>query len=555
MKFDKNNNARGTAVLALAALTLLAACSKEEAAPPTPVLSAAEQCMKLNGMMIAATSIGEPTSGAVITSAELVAADAEKNRNGEFCKVLGDIKPVDTTAPDIKFEVNLPTNWNKKTLHFGGGGLNGVLQTGLGYYAKQPESEDTALKRGYVTLGSDSGHQSTRGFDGTFYLNEEALENYGHKQLKKTHDVAIALIQARFGSKPERNYFIGGSQGGHEGFDVVQRYPDDYDGVVAGYPAHNVVMLHLSAWNTAKALQAKGAWINPNKAQALVAKVYERCDKLDGAEDGIISDLASCETTNAPLKLLTRDNPIRCANGKDTGDTCLSDEQIKALAVNDVPYKVGFPIWSDDVGSAEFPKWTHFSGSTFADGGLKILGGENPQQALQFAPGAATLGFAIARDANLNVYEKFDPKMYEERIKELAMKMSANSTDLDKFKAKGGKLIFFHGLVDDFISPYSSIQYFSRLQAKYDFANLSSFVRFYTVPGMGHVTGVFNARISSLDALEKWVEQGQAPTELLATDANKETAGRSRPVCQYPAWPHLIGEGDLNSASAFTCLN
>ena len=132
--------------------------------------------------------------------------------------------------------------------------------------------------------------------------------------------------------------------------------------------------------------------------------------------------------------------------------------------------------------------------------------------------------------------------------------MSANSTNLDAFKQRGGKLIFFHGLVDDFISPYSSIQYYNRIKAKYD-AALPDFVRFYTIPGMGHVTGVFNARVSSLETLEAWVEKGQAPGDMLATDANKDTQGRSRPVCQYPAWPHYDGTGDINSAKSFSCQN
>jgi pimeloyl-ACP methyl ester carboxylesterase len=560
-----NSSSKRLAV-AVSLLSLIAACGQQETTPaasststaPTEAAATpAEACQQLAAFTITADKIGEPTTGATITSAELIAADADKNLNGEFCKVLGAIHPVDSTAPNINFEVNLPSNWNNKTLQMGGGGLNGNLVTGLARYIKQPESEDTPLKRGYVTVGSDSGHQSTVGFDGTFYLNEEALENYGHKQLKKTHDVAMQLVQARYGSAPQYNYFIGGSQGGHEGFDVVQRYPDDYHGVVAGYPAHNVVMLHLAAWNYAKALQGNDgkSWLNPTKAQKVVDVVYQRCDQLDGAADGIISNLNACEAENAPLKLLTAANPLRCKDGADTGDDCLSDAQLQALNTIDTPYQTGFPIFSDDTASAAFPKWTPFAGSTFVDGGLKILGGENPQQALQFAPGAATLGLAIARDANVNVYQSFDPAAYKDRIIELAHKMSANSTDLDRFQQKGGKLIFFHGLVDDFISPYSSINYYSRLQTRYPGDALSSFVKFYTVPGMGHVTGVFNARISSLDVIEAWVERGQAPGELIATDANQATAGRSRPVCHYPAWPQYSGQGDLNAASSYRCQN
>jgi feruloyl esterase len=510
-------------------------------------------------MAFTAASIGLPTTGANVISAELIEAELitedPTGSNGEYCKVLGAIHPVDSSAPDINFEVNLPTNWNNKMLQFGGGGLNGNLVTGLGRYAKQPESEQTPLARGYVTLGSDSGHKGAGGFDGSFFLNEEALNNFGHMQIKKTHDVAVQLIVARYGADPARSYFIGGSQGGHEGFDAAQRYPDDYDGVVAGYPAHNMVMLHLSAWNFAKALQANEgkSWLSPVEAGLLVGAVYERCDALDDASDGIISNVSACKEATAPLKLQSADNPLRCMNGADTGDNCLSDAQIEALNAVDVPYAVGFPIFPDDMQSAEFPKWTPFEGSTFKDGGLTILGAEGPTQALQYAPGAATLGLAIAQDADLNVYENFDPLQYEARIKDVTARLSANSIDLDRWRANGGKLIYFHGLVDDFISPYSSIQYWNRLQARYDASALDEFVRFYTIPGMGHVTGVFNARLSSLDALEAWVEQGVAPGELSALDANQATAARTRPVCLYPAWPKYSGAGDINQAASFSC--
>jgi feruloyl esterase len=335
----------------------------------------------------------------------------------------------------------------------------------------------------------------------------------------------------------------------------VQRYPDDYSGAVAGYPAHNVVMLHLAAWNYTKALMANDgkSWINPAKAQKVVAVVYERCDALDEAQDGIISNVVACEATNAALKELNAANPLRCADGADTGDDCLSDAQLQALITIDTPYLVGFPVFPDDTSSASFPKWTPFVGSTFKDGGLTILGAEGPQQALQYAPGAATLGYAIARDASLNVYENFDPKDHQARIKELGEKMSANSIDLDRFQQNGGKLIFFHGMVDDFISPYSSIYYYNRLKTRYTPDALDDFVKFYTIPGMGHVTGVFNARVSSLDALEAWVEQGVAPGDLVATDANAATAGRTRPVCHYPNWPKYNGSGDIKEAASFTC--
>lgn len=541
----------------LTTVLVLAACNGGTGTAPeteTPALSAADACAQLASLGIPATAIGLPTTGASITSAELIAATTENNVNGEYCKVLGAIHPASYTAPDINFEVNLPSEWNRKTLQLGGGGLNGTVVSGLGRYAKQPDAEQTPLARGYVTLGSDSGHQSTVGFDGRFFLNDEAMDNYGHMQIKKTHDVAMQLVQARYGAASERNYFIGGSQGGHEGFDAVQRYPDDYDGVVAGYPAHNVLMLHLSALQVAKAMMADGdaGWLNQQEADFLVGKVYAACDALDGGTDGIISNVTACQTATAAFKLLTSENPLRCANGANVSDACLADAQIGALNSFDTPYETGFPIFNDDITTAVFPKWTPFEGSTFRDGGMAILGAEGPRQALQASPGDATNRFAIAQDLTLNVFEDYDPAQYAGRINDVAKRISANSVAIDRFRTKGGKLIYFHGLVDDFITPYSSIQYYNRLVGRYG-EGLGEFVKFYTIPGMGHVTGVFNARIASLDALEAWVERGEAPGELVASDANMATAGRTRPVCHYPLWPRYDGSGDINAAASFAC--
>ena len=520
-------------------------------------LSASQACERLQGSLIPASAIGMPTSGAFINSTELISANARDNSNGEFCKVIGNIHPVTYNSPNIEFEVNLPSAWNGKSLQFGGGGFNGRLVTGLGRYAKQPSSETTPLARGYVTLGSDSGHKARLpGFDGSFFLYEEALRNYGHEQIKKTHDVAMHLVHARYGTTAQYNYFVGGSQGGHEAFDAVQRYPNDYHGAVAGYPAHNVVMLHLSANQYARALLANNgdSWISPAKIESYVAAVYDVCDDLDRAEDGIISNVAACLEETQDFRLTSSDNPVRCDNGTDTSDLCLSDAQIEALNVMDSTYDLGFSVFSDDELTSIFPKWTPFEGSTFVDGGFPNLGGDGPLQALQYGPGDATPRYAIAQDLTLDSMNNFDPAQYAGRIGELVELISANSVELDRFKAKGGKLIYFHGNVDDFIPVYSSIQYWERLQQRYNEDSLSDFVRFYTIPGMGHVTGVFNARISSLDVLEAWVERGQIPGELIAIDENQATSGRTRPVCHYPEWPRYNGRGDINRAENFSCV-
>lgn len=550
-------------ILALASclLSLPMAGTAAEDAPWRPKLAslgAAEACAAIDGMAIPASAIGLATTGATITSTELVRANARDNANGEFCKVIGRIHPVTNNAPDIEFEVNLPSAWNGKSLQLGGGGFDGSLVTGLGQYAKQPSTEATPLARGYVTLGSDSGHKARNpGFDGTFLLMEEALRNYGGEQIKKTHDVAMHLVQARYGTASQYNYFIGGSQGGHEAFDAVQRYPDDYQGAVAGYPAHNVVMLHLSANHYARALMAHdgGGWISPAEAANFVAAVYAACDDLDRAEDGIISNVAACQEATRDFRLKTSKNPIRCDGGADAGDTCLSDAQIDTLITFDTPYDLGFSVFADDEKNSMFPKWAPFEGSTYMDGGFPNLGAQGPEQALQHGPGDATPRYAIAQDLTLDTMHDFDPAQYAGRIGRLMDMMSATSTNLDRFRANGGKLIFFHGRVDDFIPVYSSIRYWSRLNDRYDADTLTDFVKFYTIPGMGHVTGVFNGRLSSLDALEAWVERGEAPGTLQAIDENEATAGRTRPVCHYPAWPRYNGRGDMNAAASFTCVD
>ena len=522
----------------------------------TPAADPMEACGPLAEFELPAADIGLPTGGARVTDAVYVPADASGNTDGAYCRIRGAIRAVAYNAPAIHFQVNLPTAWNGKTLQFGGSGLNGRLVTGLGHYRKQPETEATPLARGYVTYGSDSGHVGSTSFDGRFMLNDEALRNYGHEQIKKTADVALRLTEEYYGRRPDYRYFIGGSQGGHEAFDAAQRYPDDYDGIVAGYPAHNVVMLHLSANRYARALYANDgrSWISPARVRAFTAQVYLVCDSLDGADDGIIANVDACRQATASFKLKTAENPVRCKGGEDGGDHCLSDFQIDALNVMDEPFDLGFSVFADDEGNSIFPKWTPFEGSTFFDGGYPNLGADGPDQALQRMPGDATPRYAIARDLTLDAMRDFDPRRYAGRIAELVEVMSANSTDLERFRGRGGKLIFFHGTVDDYIPVYSSIEYFDRLQRRYGDTALDSFVRFYTIPGMGHVTGPFNARIAMLDYLEAWVESGEAPGELIAIDVNESTAGRTRPVCRYPAWPRYESDGDLDHAASFVCV-
>ncbi len=266
--------------------------------------SPSEACSKIAGTFIPASAIGLPTSGAVVKTAALVAADAKDNPNGEYCAVKGVIVPVAADAPNMEFQVNLPTNWNSKALQFGGGGYDGVLVTGLGPAGLQPANVPNPLKQGYVTLGSDGGHKGSDPFDGVFGLNDEALLNYGKQSVKKVHDVAVAIVKARYGAAPRRFYFIGNSQGGHEALDAAARYYADYDGVVSNYPAYNITMLHLASLDLGKSVYSDGGkgWFNPAKTRMLTDAAYKACDELDGVRDGIISNIAACNSPSTSTR-------------------------------------------------------------------------------------------------------------------------------------------------------------------------------------------------------------------------------------------------------------
>jgi feruloyl esterase len=521
------------------------------AADTTPARLDAGACSALQGLAIPASAIGLPTSGAEVQAAVSVAASAADNVNGDFCKVTGIVKPKNAASPNLEFEVNLPLSWNRRALQMGGGGYDGTLVTGLTPFTLQAPNTDTPLKRGFVTLGSDGGHKGGPGFNGSFGLDDEALANFGKQSVKKAHDAAMAVIRKAYGAAPERFYFIGGSQGGHEALDAAARYPQDYDGVVAHYPAYNVTMLHLGSLNVGKAIYADNgaAWINPKKTKLIGDAVYATCDHLDGVKDGIISNVAACNTA-FDVKTL------RCPNGMDTGDTCLSDAQLKAVAAITSPYKPGFAI----AGMDTFPKWALLEGATFQ--GPSNFGSvpqpSNPlsgKEALLYTAGDQTAKFIITRNPTLDTMT-FDPRQYQARTVEAGTIMDVTDVSLETFRARGGKIIMTHGTADDFITPHNSIAYYRRQVAQFGQQRLDSFMRFYVIPGLGHGFGVFNAKFDSLGVLQKWVENGQAPAGLTAVDANPGPAvSRTRPLCDWPKWPKFTGApGGEQSASSFTCV-
>jgi hypothetical protein len=539
---------------------LLAACGGGGGGGVPPAQTAEASCAALTDLNIPAAAIGKPTSGAVVQSASFVAASAAGNGNGEYCAVTGIIVPASAGAPTMEFQVNLPTQWNGKALQFGGGGYDGTLVTGLDAFVAQPKGTANALARGYATLGSDGGHKGSV-FDGTFALNDEALLNYGQLSVKKVHDVAMAILRQRYGGVPARFYFIGGSQGGHEALDAAARYGADYDGVVAHYPAYNLSLLQLASLDVGKALYANGGagWINNAKRAMLVGQVQAACDGLDGLADGIVGNIAACNTS---FNIETVRAALRCPGGADTADTCLSDAQIAAVERISSPYDLGFPI----AGQQVFARWPLLEGADFTFFGTPTLSafgfGPVPSQ-LAAAPGDAVLYFIgaaharyfVAREPTLDPLS-LDPAAFKDRIQALGDITEVTSQSLDTFRARGGKLILTHGTADTLISPHNTEDYYQRQVAAFGQATVDDFVRFYMIPGWDHGFGTFNLGFDGLAALEAWVEQGQAPDEPAGIDNNAAdpATARKRPMCRWPAWPRFTGtSGTENNAASYTC--
>jgi len=523
----------------------------------TPGLAAtpAETCASLAGRAIAPSQIGLPTGGARVTSARMVGPGAAHGQLApRHCEVRGAIDPVDPAAPEIRFALDLPVAWNGKALMLGGGGFDGVIPDVAGpALAEPPDRIVTPLLRGYATFASDSGHQAMPGaapipaVDAAFAMNDEALANFGGDALKKTRDVAVGLMAATYGRHPERTYFMGGSNGGREGFLVAQRWPADFDGVVAAFPFWNAGVTALTFGAVMNGFAAPGAYLPPVKQALLFNAVMARCDGLDGLKDGLISNLAACRFD--PLSL-------RCPKGEEAGDACLSDAQIKALRKYDAPTTYAYRTRG---GERSYPGFPVFAGADLR--GDQQMGSTPPSH-----PAVATMPviahfwdqfarFAIARDPAFNplTLNPERPGRHAARINQVVDLLDANSVALGGFQGRGGKLVIYHGLADPIVSPRSTMLYWDRLRAAMGEEAVAGFARFYVVPGYGHGPAglaAFNPVWDPLTVVERWVEDGVAPGPQSVMDA---AAPRGRPLCEYGTWPKYDGHGPPDLASSFRC--
>jgi feruloyl esterase len=466
-----------------------------------------------------------------------------------FCKVTGVIH--DHVAADgkhygIRFELRLPSDWNGKFFFQGGAGTDGNLSPAIGMTGF---GKPTALERGYAVVSDDGGHQG--GGDTSFGREQQARLDYAFESTIETTRVAHQLIAAYYGKLPAHSYFVGCSNGGREAMMAIERTPFDFDGAIAGDPGFRLTHAALGeAWDTQAfiAIAPKDAQGHPILSKAfsnadlkLVSDaVLAKCDALDGIKDGEINNFAACKFDPAVLA---------CKGAKT--DQCLSRDQIEAL-------KKSFGGAHDSKGNALYSSWPYDAG--IGDMGWRMwkIGTSGTAQ-----PNAinTTMGAQSLTDYFVHPYiEGVSPWNLDfdhaaALTDQTARINDAVDTDLSTFAAHGGKLLIYEGLSDPVFSADDIVDYYRQLERDNGGQEkTASMARLFLIPGMTHCGGgPATDQFDSLTALEKWVEQGEAPQSIMASGA--AFPGRTRPLCPYPQYAAYNGSGDPQDGKNFTCKN
>jgi hypothetical protein len=537
-------------------------------APQGPIslgADAAKACAALV-VPIDAAALGLPNGGTTIDSAALVSASALSIAPGgptpagrvnpetpANCKVLGRIMPVDKTAPPILFQVNLPLNWNGRTVQYGGGGFNGNLTTATGLIPAGRFDQASPLAQGYVTYGTDSGHQNKPGeAPQAFAANEEAFVNFAHASYKKVRDVAVALTQRAYGRAPYKLYFVGSSEGGREGLTMAQRYPNDFDGIFSRVPVINWTgLMHVS--NRAGLTTMGDAWMPRAKVERVHNAVLAACDELDGVKDNLVANPVACKAAFDVSKL-------QCS-GADNA-SCLTAPQVKAVQSYYSSYKFPFALSN---GVSEYPGWGVSGEATPANGptggwSAWYVGNSAPSQpakpdnGISWFFGSGALRHIFVRDPNYDV-SKYRPELYHTRVLEVSALMDSTNPDLSTFNARGGKLMMLEYMADYAQSPYAGIGYFESVVKKMGRETVDKFAKLYVAPGVDHVGSGAPANVDALTALAHWVEQGEAPSRLTVVEQTLTlpiATTRELPLCEWPLWPKYTA-GDPNRPLSFSC--
>ena len=464
-----------------------------------------------------------------------------------FCRVTAEIKP--SKDSDIKIEVWMPlTGWNGKYQALGNGGFAGMI----GYPGMA-----VAVSRGYATSNTDTGHTGA-GTDASWGLGHpEKVIDFGFRGIHEMTVKSKAIIQAFYGDGPKRSYFASCSNGGREALMEAQRFPEDYDGILAGAPANFWTHMLTAGIFDLQALYAEpGSYIPAAKIPAFSAAVLAACDAQDGVKDGILNDPRECHFDPAAML---------CKEGDS--NNCLTAPQVEALkkVIAGPTNSKGQRIFTGSI----------LGGEDGAGGWSSWITGSAPRKSLQYA---FSNGFFVNmvfenRDWDFKTFNlDTGVKPVDDK---LAHALNATDPNLKGFKSRGGKLIMYHGWSDAAISPLNSINYYNTVVDTMGQQDAGQFLRLYMAPGMQHCGGgpgpssfgqsgnpkaPLDSQHNIYSALEQWVEKGIAPDRIIATkyvsDLNPEQGARmTRPLCPHPQVAKYKGSGDTNDAANFSCVD
>ena len=534
--------------LALAAATSLAQPTIQS---PSPQRTADAACRAIRAHAPPDTQITEAVW--VPAGTPIVVGLMHRTIDGQpaHCLVRGETGHhvgADGAAYGDRFELRLPVDWNGRFLFQGGGGLDGILMPAIGLVSDSVHSRaPSALARGFAVASTDGGHeQKDLASAGNFGADPRALADYEYGSTRVVTRAALALTRSYYGRGATRSYFLGCSNGGREGMVAAQRYPELFDGVVAGSPAFDLTRAMVAeAWNTDAfaRIAPRGADGRPEIAAALsdadlrllAGAVLARCDALDGVRDGLINDPAACHFDPSVLA---------CRPGRH--EHCLSADKVAAIR------KV-FSGPVDSKGRRLYSDWPYDTGIAQPGWRQWMLGGKTMAAInLTIAP-AAINGVALGlRPPPIDIL-KFDFDRDPARIARAAPALDALSTDYSRMRRRRGKLLLYGGMSDPVFSANDLIDYYRRvIAANGGVAATRRFARLFLVPGMNHCGGGSALdQFDPLTALQSWVEQGRAPDWLSARGA--AFPGRTGRLCAYPAVARYKGSGDVNSAGSFAC--
>ena len=431
-----------------------------------------------------------------------------------FCRVGATLTP--TADSDIRAEIWLPeSGWNGKLLAVGSGGWGGAI----GYNALAD-----ALSRGYAAVSSDDGHES----QGASFIvgHPQKLIDFAYRAEHEMTVEAKALVKTFYGRAPSRSYWDGCSGGGREGLLQAARYPEEFDGVVAGDPA-DVRRNAWALWLATQTFKDPAALIPPAKYPMIHQAVLEACDAQDGVKDGLISEPERCHVDFRRLECKGGDAP-----------TCLTARQVQSAQTIVSPLK-------SKSGAMLFPRLEPGTELRWA----RLAGGPDPADLFldQFR-------YGVYADPHWD-WRTFDLERDAAKAHAINKEVLELDSHLSAFAQRGGKLLIYHGWADQQVAPGASVEFYeAAARSSSKPAEAQSWIRLFMVPGMGHCSGGEGPdQFDALGALEHWVEQGKPPNRIVASHRSGGRVDRTRPLCPYPQVARYNGKGSIDEAGNFSC--